>query len=170
MRIMYFMHQKKDEGQHTKIRAAIAKTQEEQTQKAKAAEDGERVKAYINEQKPILWGALKAAIRELCTAHSDAVELEERDYYHLGVRGRHSDHKSDVSFWDNHCFTVSDFDMSGKGWGQSEVHLGDLRCIVDEEGVAWLSPFGRFHWTPERLAFLIVFRIVSREKYVNPDA
>jgi hypothetical protein len=170
MKIMYMMYQKKDEGQHAKIRAAITKTRNEQKQRDTVAENGERIKAYINEQKPILWGELRSAIRDLCTAHSDAVELVEKDDYHLLVRGRGSDHNSTVAFEDNHCFTVSDFDMSGKGWGQSEVHLGDLRCMVNVDGVARLSPFGRFHWTPQRLAFLIVFRIVSQEKYVNPDA
>lgn len=167
---MYMMYQKKDEGQHAKIRAAIAKTQEEQQQRAKAAADGERVKAYINEQKPILWRELKSAIRELCATHSDAVELVEKDEYHLLVQGRHSDHNSTVAFEDNHCFYISDFNTSGKRWGQTELYLGDLRCVINEEGVAGLGLFGHFHWTPERLAFLIVLRIVSQEKHVNPDA
>ena len=167
---MHMMYQETDEGYHAKIRAAIAKTQEEQEQRVRAAEDGVRVKAYINEQKPILWSELKCAIRDLCTVHSDAMELEERDDFHLLVRGRHSDHKSDVTFEDNHCISVSDFDMNGKGWGQSEVYLGSLRCVVDSEGIARLSPHPRLYWTPQRLAFLIVCRIVSQEKYANPDA
>jgi hypothetical protein len=166
---MNMMYQKKDEGQHAKIRAAIAKKQEEQKQKVNTLDDGQRVKAYINQQKPILWGELISSIKDLCAAHSDAVELVEKDDYHLLVKGRDSDHKSIVAFEDNHRFIVTDFYMTGKGWGQSEVYLGDLRCVLNGEGAARLSPSGLFHWTPEHLAFLIVFRIVSQEKFVNPE-
>jgi hypothetical protein len=170
MKMMYQMYQKQDERQHAKIRAAIAKIRDEQKQKVETLDDGQRVKAYINQQKPLLWEELKSAIRDLCTTHSDAVELTEKDDHHLLVSGRDSDHKSIVAFEHNHCFIVTDFHMTGKGWGQSEVYLGDLRCILDEEGVARLSPSGLFQWTPQRLAFLIVLRIVGQEKFVNPDA
>jgi hypothetical protein len=170
MNIMNMMYEKKDEGQHAKIRAAIAKKQEEQKQKVEILDDGQRVKAYINQQKPVLWEELKSSIRDLCSAHPDAVELLEKDDYHLLVRSRDSDHKSIVAFENNHRFIVTYFYMTGKGWGQSEVYLGDLRCTLNEEGVARLSPHPQFYWTPEHLAFLIVFRIVSQEKFVNPDA
>jgi hypothetical protein len=156
--------------ENAKIRAAVAKTQEEREQKHETVEEAQQVKAYIDQQKPILWRELKAAIRDLCAIHSDVITLIENDDNHLVVRGRGSDHKSSVAFEHNHCFVVSDFWMTGKGWGQSEVYLGDLRCLLDSEGVARLSPFRLFYWTPERLAFLIVLRIAGQQKFVNPDA